>query len=326
MGEAKFRARRSATPGTTALSSLLRRTSLHDSHTDCSTTPTSPPADPRGSSMAGPPRFLRRDAATLATVRSLPRNANLVLFTPVVPPPEPDQPSPAERGAVQEPPGKGGRADADAPMDPFEPLGRALSRHHARVRHVPYVPGVGMTRTHQTFLEHAAAVVLVVVCSGDRRSSGGPLEPASGSAFAVQHLEQQQQQSAPYRSPYVLPPLRPSAARPAHPSVKTEPRPSPHQHRQPPSFHPSLKFATQALWAVEEHGTEFRARRAASGSGPSSMPLVLLLVKDDADLEDYLLELQDAGPGIGTGTVLRSGSYSPRALGKVAGMVFGSEV
>src|SRR4051812_22451231 len=33
------------------------------------------------------------------------------------------------------------------PMDPFEPLGRALARHHPKIRHVPYLPRNGITGT-----------------------------------------------------------------------------------------------------------------------------------------------------------------------------------
>ena len=46
--------------------------------------------------------------------------------------------------------------------DPFEPLGRALSRHHSWVRHVPYTPRGGITSTHVAFVKRAAAIVFVV--------------------------------------------------------------------------------------------------------------------------------------------------------------------
>ncbi|EME47879.1 hypothetical protein DOTSEDRAFT_69717 [Dothistroma septosporum NZE10] len=46
--------------------------------------------------------------------------------------------------------------------DPFEILGRAMSRHHKRVRHVPYVPDIGFTDTHDAFLGQADAVVVVI--------------------------------------------------------------------------------------------------------------------------------------------------------------------
>lgn len=46
--------------------------------------------------------------------------------------------------------------------DPFGPLGKALARHHPRVRHVPYLPRNGITGTHVVHIRLAAAVVFVV--------------------------------------------------------------------------------------------------------------------------------------------------------------------
>ncbi|OCK91239.1 uncharacterized protein K441DRAFT_707275 [Cenococcum geophilum 1.58] len=90
--------------------------------------------------------------STLANIRSLRSQDVLVLFTPVVPPP----------------PG-----DATVRMDPFEPLGHALSKHHKRIRHVPYVPSVGMTETHLAFLQRGqyAGAVVVVVCDHPNATS-----------------------------------------------------------------------------------------------------------------------------------------------------------
>ncbi|KAF1810992.1 hypothetical protein P152DRAFT_450580 [Eremomyces bilateralis CBS 781.70] len=50
-------------------------------------------------------------------------------------------------------------------MDPFEPLGRALSGFHPKVRHVPYVPSIGMRDIHREFLAEAGAVIVVLACS-----------------------------------------------------------------------------------------------------------------------------------------------------------------
>lgn len=50
----------------------------------------------------------------------------------------------------------------DPALDPFEPFGRALSRFHPKVRHVPYVPAHGMRDIHREFLAEAGAVVVVV--------------------------------------------------------------------------------------------------------------------------------------------------------------------
>lgn len=49
-----------------------------------------------------------------------------------------------------------------AGSDPFEPLGRALSRSHSRIRHVPYTVSAGLTSTHMAFLNRTSAVVLVL--------------------------------------------------------------------------------------------------------------------------------------------------------------------
>jgi len=60
-------------------------------------------------------------------------------------------------------------------MDPFEPLGKALARHHPWVRHVPYLPRNGITGTHVVHIRLAAAVVFVI--SG-RPRSGQPSQVA----------------------------------------------------------------------------------------------------------------------------------------------------
>jgi beta-N-acetylhexosaminidase len=73
---------------------------------------------------------------------SLPAGSVILLMTPTVPP---------LRAHV-------------GPADPFEPLGRALSRHQPRVRHVPYTLSTGLTTTHMAFLERVGAVILVLAC------------------------------------------------------------------------------------------------------------------------------------------------------------------
>ncbi|KAI4175446.1 MAG: hypothetical protein LQ343_001645 [Gyalolechia ehrenbergii] len=72
-------------------------------------------------------------------LRDLPRTSVLVLLTPTVP-----------------------RRNASSPSDPFEPLGRALSRSFPRLRHVPYTLSAGLTDVHVTFLQRATAVVFVL--------------------------------------------------------------------------------------------------------------------------------------------------------------------
>jgi hypothetical protein len=86
---------------------------------------------------------------TMATLRNLPKSGAVVLFTPVL--------TPAAPAA-----GKATNKTTVAAVDPFEILGRALSTHHARIRHVPYVPTVGFTETHDAFLSQADAVIIVI--------------------------------------------------------------------------------------------------------------------------------------------------------------------
>lgn len=72
-------------------------------------------------------------------LQSLARASLLVLLTPTVP-----------------------RRNPNSPSDPFEPLGRALSRSFPRLRHVPYTLSAGLTDVHRPFLQRAAAVVFVL--------------------------------------------------------------------------------------------------------------------------------------------------------------------
>lgn len=94
--------------------------------------------------------ILRCPDATLQKFRSLNQAEYIILFTPVVPHPA--------------------ATELSLDMDPFEPLGRSLSRRHSRIRHVPYVPSKGMTSTHVDFLRSAGSVV-VVVCSTEQLAS-----------------------------------------------------------------------------------------------------------------------------------------------------------
>ncbi|ORY17973.1 hypothetical protein BCR34DRAFT_474016 [Clohesyomyces aquaticus] len=96
------------------------------------------------STSTGNAALVRCPSATLDRFRSLNQAEYIILFTPVVPHP----PS----------------TELERDMDPFEPLGRALSKRHRRIRHVPYLPSRGITQTHIDFLSSAGAVV-VVVCT-----------------------------------------------------------------------------------------------------------------------------------------------------------------
>ncbi|KAK4189085.1 hypothetical protein QBC35DRAFT_450550 [Podospora australis] len=59
--------------------------------------------------------------------------------------------------------------------DPFEPLGKALAKHHPWVRHVPYLPRHGITGTHVVHIRLATVVVFVL--SG--RSAEGQVSQVS---------------------------------------------------------------------------------------------------------------------------------------------------
>ncbi|EON61684.1 hypothetical protein W97_00900 [Coniosporium apollinis CBS 100218] len=140
MGELKYRSvkveeKEVADSGPT-VSSLLQKATLNDTQ------------------LSSSAYFLWSKDATLEALRTLSVTDVLVLFTPVIPPPPGGSSQSSARDSGQ-----------DQAMDPFEPLGRALSKYHRRIRHVPYVPAVGMTQTHMAFLQHAKAVV-VVFCRG----------------------------------------------------------------------------------------------------------------------------------------------------------------
>ncbi|KAF2146034.1 uncharacterized protein K452DRAFT_294643 [Aplosporella prunicola CBS 121167] len=154
MGELKHLARRhqSKTPSD-SISKLLKRASLNDEHATTAATTTST------TSTAREPSFLRRSAPALAALRALHPQGILLLLTPAVPPLSSSSSSSSSSTTSS---GSTSKQQQNEPMDPFEPLGRALSRYHRRIRHVPYVPTVGLTETHLAFLAHAAAVVLVV--------------------------------------------------------------------------------------------------------------------------------------------------------------------
>ncbi|MCJ1400653.1 hypothetical protein MMC11_003861 [Xylographa trunciseda] len=76
----------------------------------------------------------------LSPLTSLPSGSTILLLTPTVPPIN----------------------GLDQQFDPFEPLGRALSRFQPRIRHVPYTLSSGLSPTHLAFLSRVAAVVLVL--------------------------------------------------------------------------------------------------------------------------------------------------------------------
>lgn len=84
--------------------------------------------------------------STASALRTLRVDERIVLFTPAVPASE--QTEEARNGV-------------DPAQDPFERLGRALSRRHRQIHHVPFVPCVGFTETHRAWADRADAVVIV---------------------------------------------------------------------------------------------------------------------------------------------------------------------
>lgn len=118
--------------------------------------------------MSSDCEVIRASSPSMATLRSLPASANLLLFTPVA------LPSGTKQGVDAKPSASSLRASsiATSPIDPFEAFGRALSQHHHRIRHVPYVPIRGFTATHEAFLQQADAVVVVNCQPADRTEAG----------------------------------------------------------------------------------------------------------------------------------------------------------
>lgn len=95
--------------------------------------------------QAGDCEVMRLSSRSIGSLRSLPPTSLVLLLTPVLAPAYLDH-SPLDSNTT----------------DPFEAFGRELSKHHHRLRHVPYLPGIGMTDTHVAFIEQAAAVVVVI--------------------------------------------------------------------------------------------------------------------------------------------------------------------
>jgi len=98
---------------------------------------------------------MRLSSRSLGSLRSLPPTSLVLLLTPVLAPAHGDY-----SDKVTE------------TTDPFEAFGRELSKHHRRLRHVPYLPKIGMTDTHAAFIEQAAAVV-VIICEPEDSTAPG---------------------------------------------------------------------------------------------------------------------------------------------------------
>ncbi|KAK3072257.1 hypothetical protein LTR53_007156 [Teratosphaeriaceae sp. CCFEE 6253] len=124
----------------------------------------------KGPSLVAEFEGTRSSTRGLTQLRELPPTATLLLYTPVLlpsghvsePDSQPDDEDDCPVDAKPAPPGSSRpQPTTTTTTDPFEMLGRALSKHHRRVRHVPYVPRVGFTPTHAAFLAKAHAVIVV---------------------------------------------------------------------------------------------------------------------------------------------------------------------
>lgn len=110
-----------------------------------------------GLRKVGDCEVMRFSSRNLTSLRSLPPTSLVLLLTPVL--------APAHAEHIN---------NESKTTDPFETFGREISKLHHRLRHVPYVPKIGMTDTHIAFIEQAAAVV-VVICEpadSDKQSLG----------------------------------------------------------------------------------------------------------------------------------------------------------
>lgn len=87
---------------------------------------------------------MARSSAAEKSLATLSSSGTIVLFTPVI----------AAKAT--------NKNSTSNNTDPFEILGRALSRYHKRIRHVPFHPKIGFTDTHDAFLSQADAVVVVI--------------------------------------------------------------------------------------------------------------------------------------------------------------------
>lgn len=97
---------------------------------------------------------MARSSAAEKSLATLSTSGTIVLFTPVIA----IKPCSSSTSSSS----SSSKNSASSNTDPFELLGRALSRYHKRIRHVPFHPNVGFTDTHDAFLSQADAVIVVI--------------------------------------------------------------------------------------------------------------------------------------------------------------------
>lgn len=129
---------------------------------------------------------MRLSSSSLDSLRSLPSTSLVLVLTPVLAPAYLDHST----------------LDSNT-TDPFEAFGRELSKHHHRLRHVPYLPKIGMTNTHIAFIGQAAAVV-VVICEPEDSDEQSIIITAQQS-FADEVLTRQEDlKNGDEETPFVL--------------------------------------------------------------------------------------------------------------------------
>jgi len=102
-------------------------------------------------------KVARSPSRSLARLGELPATSVLLLFTPVMVPS-----GFLKYEGIDAKPLEVAKARTEKiETDPFELLGKALSKHHRRIRHVPYVPSVGFTETHDAFTTQADGIIVV---------------------------------------------------------------------------------------------------------------------------------------------------------------------
>ncbi|EMC96532.1 hypothetical protein BAUCODRAFT_148129 [Baudoinia panamericana UAMH 10762] len=125
---------------------------------------------------------------SLSKFRDLHPTAAVLLFTPIIVPTGYQGTHGQQSLQVAmdfKAPATSGSKDGHCDTDPFETLGRAMSKQHNRIMHVPFVPSVGFTKTHEAFLA-AGDAVLVVSCVPEQLTGG---ERSSIEAILAKQVE-----------------------------------------------------------------------------------------------------------------------------------------
>lgn len=97
-------------------------------------------------------RLARYSEKALNTIRALPEDDAIVFFTPTIIP----------EGHVE--------AYKHKPnTDPFQRMGKDMTKHHPSIHHMPYVVGVGFEDAHRQLVNKGRAVIVMVCEPHDQR-------------------------------------------------------------------------------------------------------------------------------------------------------------